>query len=108
MTTETDERVHVLNPNTGRDDLRIARAVYEPVKWAILGALDRPDGLPNKALRSAVESATPGELWESHSLGWYTTVVKLDLEARGHVSVTGSPQHLSLTSSGRAELAGAR
>jgi len=81
--TVTDERITMMNPNTGRDDTRIRVAMYEPVKAAILGALTEKGEVAFKDLRAEVEHRTPAELWENASPGWYTTTVKLDLEARG-------------------------
>lgn len=100
-TKESEDRVAVQNPNGGRESLRIRRSVYEPVRRAILAALDTPDGLANSKLRGEVERTTPPELWAEHSPGWYTTTVKLDLEARGLLAKSGSPQHLRLTDAGR-------
>lgn len=102
----TDDRVMLKNPNTGRDDLRILTAVYEPTRSAILGAIGEVDELPNSELRAEVERRTDPALWADNSVGWYTTSVKLDLEARGLIAKEGSPQRLSLTSAGRAALAG--
>ncbi|MEL6891660.1 MAG: hypothetical protein AAFP84_08695 [Actinomycetota bacterium] len=109
VTSEYDDdlRVMLRNPNTGRDDLRIRRSIYEPVRAAILAAIDGSGELANSELRSEVERRTPARLWEQHSVGWYTTSVKLDLEARGLLAKDGSPQRLFLTDAGRAELVGA-
>ncbi len=104
MGVKTEERVHVRNPNTGSEALRIRRSVYDPVRLAILQALDSPDGLANAELRGEVEQRTSAELWEQHSVGWYTTSVKLDLEARELIAKSGSPQHLRLTDAGRRAL----
>ena len=100
----SDERIMMKNPNTGRDDLRIRVAVYEPVRDAILGAIDEAGELTNSKLRAEVEARTPAELWEENSVGWFTTTVKLHLEANGWLVKEGSPQVLTLTDAGRAEL----
>ncbi|MEM7272956.1 MAG: hypothetical protein AAF547_07765 [Actinomycetota bacterium] len=100
----TDERIMMSNPNTGREAVRIRVAMYEPVRDAILTALAELDAVPFSALRSEVERRTPGELWEDASVGWYTTVVKLHLEASGLLTRDGSPQVLRLTDDGRAAL----
>jgi DNA-binding transcriptional ArsR family regulator len=91
-----DDRVMMENPNTGRDDMRIARAIYEPVRQAILEALEDLGEVPFSELHVEVEQRTPPELWEDASLKWYTTTVKLDLEAKGLLVKSGSPQVLSL------------
>ena len=100
----TDERIMMQNPNTGRDDMSIARAIYEPVRDAILAAIHDAGELPNKLLIDEVERRTPAELWENSSVAWYTTSVKLHLEATKLLVKRGSPQILSLTDAGREAL----
>lgn len=96
-TTDRDaERVTMQNPNTGRDDATIARRMYEPVRAAILEAIGEAGTLAFADLPAQVEARTPAELWEDASLGWYTTTVKLDLEAKGLIEREGSPQRLRL------------
>ena len=99
----TDERIMMKNPNTGRDDLRIKVSVYEPVRDAILAALAE-GALPNAQLYDEVEQRTPAELWADASLMWFTTTVKLHLEATGMLTKKGSPQVLSITEQGQAQL----
>lgn len=91
-----DDRVMMQNPHTGRDDLRILRAMYEPVRDAILAAIEEAGTLPFSMLRDEVERRTPADMWTDASVGWYTTTVKLDLEAKGLIIKEGSPQQLSL------------
>lgn len=97
----SDDRVVLLNPNTGREDLPIRRAMYEPVRAAILAAIDDAGELAFSDLRAEVDRRTPASLWDGASVGWYTTSVKLDLEARGLLVRDGSPQLLRLTDEGR-------
>jgi hypothetical protein len=97
------DRIMVKNPNTGRDDTTIAREMYEPVRQAILEALAKRE-VPFSELRTEVSDRTPKTLWENASIGWYTTTVKLDIEARGLISRKGSPQILLLTAEGRKAL----
>ena len=96
---ESNDRVTVKNPNTGRDDARIRRRIYEPVREAILQAIGEAGELAFMDLRAEVERLTPSSLWENSSAGWYTTTVKLDLEARGLIEriPRSSPQRLRLT-----------
>ncbi len=98
------DRIMLKNPNTGRDDRRIASDMYDPVKRAILTALDELGEVPFSTLGKEVERRTDADLWTDSSVGWYTTSVKLDLEARGWLARHGSPQVLTLTESGRSEL----
>ena len=98
------ERIMMKNPNTGRDDCRILVSIYEPVKDAILSTLDEAGELPNSELISEVKDRTPPELWADNSVMWFTTTVKLHLEATEMLQKQGSPQILSLTDAGRAAL----
>lgn len=99
------ERIMMMNPNTGRDDTTIAVAIYEPTRLAILSAIDEEGELPNKQLIEAVEQRTPPELWVDNSCMWFTTTVKLHLEANEWIQKNGSPQILSLTAAGEELLA---
>lgn len=94
---DDDQRVMMLNPNTGREDQRIRWSFYEPVRAAILGAIGDAGVLAYADLRDAVETRTPVDMWEDASVGWYTATVKLDLEARGLIIREGSPQKLRLS-----------
>lgn len=100
----SNDRIMMKNPNTGRDDRHIAVAMYEPVRDAILAAVDDEDGIGFSELAEQVELRAP-ELWADASVMWYTTTVKLHLEATGLIERDGSPQQLSLTDAGRKALA---
>ena len=92
-----DERILAEHPDPTKQGTRIARAMYEPVREAVLGALRDRGEVPFGDLAREVEQRTPG-LWADASVGWYTTTVKLDLEAKGLIEqVPGSrPQRLRL------------
>lgn len=93
------------NPNTGRDDRRISVAIYEPVRDAILGAIDDAGTLLYSELNEQVEARTNPDMWADSSVAWYTISVKLHLEAIGLISRSGSPQQLELTDLGRTDVA---
>lgn len=95
MAKAGEERVTVLNPNTGGSST-IRKDMYEPVRDAIVAALTELDEVPFSDLNDHVEARTPAELWKDNSLGWYTVSVKLDLEARGVLVKEGKPQRLRL------------
>lgn len=101
MASAADKRDRVVmeNPNTGSTDGTIARSFYDPVRDAILAAIGEAGQLPFSELRAEVEKRTNAELWEDASVGWYTTTVKLDLEAKGLIEKEGSPQVLRLAKS---------
>lgn len=96
-----EERVTMRNPTTASGGLAISRAIYEPVRHAILESLDEHGGLPPSDLAVQVERRTPNELWKNASTIWFTTTVKLHLEATGLVERKGSPPVVNLTKQGR-------
>lgn len=100
-----DDRIMMKNANTGRDGTRIRVAIYEPVRDAILAALDDADSLVLAELGEQVEARTDPEIWANASVMWYTMTVKLHLEAIGLLTKSGSPQQHQLTDLGRKELA---
>jgi hypothetical protein len=78
------EHVQCLHPNPTKTAPSIDRYLYEVTRAAILDAVPmRGEGIPLHALGGEVERRTPPGTWTRASVGWYTTVVKLDLEARG-------------------------
>jgi hypothetical protein len=89
------ERIVTLHPE-GKQGVNIDRDKYELIRQAILAAIAERGAIPFADLPSAVASHLP-ESFEG-SIGWYTTTVKLDLEARGFIKrIPGqSPQMLEL------------
>ncbi|HEY0486409.1 MAG TPA: hypothetical protein VGD72_09185 [Mycobacteriales bacterium] len=91
------ERVQCRHPDPAKSGPRIDRWLYDVTRAAILDAAPlRGDGLPLSTLAGEVERRTPPGTWAAASVGWYTTVVKLDLEARGLLlrAATTGPQRL--------------
>ncbi len=92
-----DDRIVTRNITKGAGGKRISRAMYDATRDAILGVLPgRGDGMPFTDLMKKVERRVPRDLFAGASVGWYTTTVKLDLEARGLIErVPGAhPQRL--------------
>ena len=92
-----DDRVLCRNPDPAKHGTRIPRWKYELVRDAILHALDsRPEGFPFRDLPSFVgRTLTPDDVHRVGSVSWHTTVVKLELEARGEIErVPGSQPQL--------------
>lgn len=73
-------RILTLHPK-GLKGVNIVKVKYEQVKSAILEELAAGGEQEFGALMQAVEMRLSGEF--EGSIGWYFTVVKLDLEARG-------------------------
>ncbi|MEZ4771241.1 MAG: hypothetical protein R2844_22830 [Caldilineales bacterium] len=89
------ERIMTLHPD-GKQGVNIDKAKYDAVRQAILDSLAERGDIPFGDLGEAV-AAHLTEPFDG-SVGWYTTTVKLDLEARGEIErVAGrSPQVVRL------------
>jgi hypothetical protein len=74
------DKIMTLHPE-GKQGVNIDQKKYDLIKSAILASVKERGEIPFKDLPSAVEANLP-ELFDG-SIGWYTTTVKLDLEARG-------------------------
>ncbi len=92
------DRIEAIHPDPEKAGVRIERWKYEAVKAAILQVVpENEPGLPFKSLPGEVRSVlSPEDLANLGSVSWYTTTVKLDLEARGLVArIEGArPQRL--------------
>jgi hypothetical protein len=80
-----------------RQGTSISTDRYQAVRSAILNAVPRNrKGISFKDLSESVAAKVPKALFAGASISWYTTAVKLDLEARGLIErVPGShPQEL--------------
>ena len=101
----SDQKIKTLNVNRGARGVRIDRDKYEAVKKAILLAVPRNlEGIAFQNLPRAVAARVPKPLFKGASISWYTTTVKLDLEARGVIERTPNvkPQHVRRVSAARA------
>lgn len=89
------ERIMTLHP-AGKQGVNIDRDKYELIRQAILASLAQRGEIPFGELSEAV-AASLSQPFDG-SIGWYTTTVKLDLEARGMIErVPGrSPQVVRL------------
>lgn len=88
------DRILTLHPD-GKQGVNIEALKYEEIKQAILASLTHRE-LLFRDLPAAVSAHLTAPF--DGSIGWYTTTVKLDLEARGLIErVPGhSPQKLRL------------
>jgi hypothetical protein len=98
MTRSHAATIQTLNVNEGVGGVLIDADKYEAVRKAMLKAVPKSEeGLLFKDLPAAVKQKLPGgEIPGGGSISWYTTVVKLDLEARGELErIPGAkPQRL--------------
>lgn len=92
------DKVLCENPVREKKPIRIDRWKYDAVRKAILSSLSRKgDGVLFSELASHVKSRLTNDVRERiGSVAWYTTTVKLDMEAKGEIKrVKGThPQRL--------------
>ncbi len=92
------DTIQTLNITPGANGLRVDRAKYEAVRKAVLRAVPGSrSGITFADLPGAVKRHLPGgRIPGGGAIMWYSTVVKLDLEARGLIErIEGSrPQRL--------------
>jgi hypothetical protein len=95
------DKVQLRHPDPGKSAPRIDRDVYDAFRRALLRAIPaKGDGVEFRALSRRVGELLPQRVRARiGSVGWYTTTVKLDLEARGDIRrVAGArPQRLLRT-----------
>jgi len=91
-----DEKILTQHPQ-GLKGVNISRARYDLVRNAILSIVRDYGEITFTELMMACEHKLSGKL-QGGSVSWYTTTVKLDLEARGMIEkIPGSrPQKLRL------------
>ena len=90
------EKMMTRHPD-GKQGVNIDRHKYDLIRQAILDSLGQNDG---EILFKDLPTAVSTNLTEPFdgSIGWYTTTIKLDLEARGEIEREPglSPQKLRL------------
>ena len=78
------EMMEARHPDPDKKGTRVTKATYEVYRDALLEVIpNTPEGIEFMALSKAVQPHVPGDVLEATSAGWWTTTVKLDLEARG-------------------------
>ena len=92
-----NHKILTLHPE-GKAGVNISQVKYEQVRTAILSAIQEFGEITFKELPGEVKRRLPGF---DGSITWYTTTVKLDLEARGEIKrINGAkPQRLRLADS---------
>ena len=71
------------HPDPGKHGVNISKEKYDQVHDVIVAALVQQDTMTLKELTQAAKSELAG-VFEG-SIGWYVTVVKLDMESRGEI-----------------------
>lgn len=96
--TRSMQKVQTLHPDPDKSGPRIDSIKYDAFRKAILKAVPRrKDGIPFRELSAVVAGLLPKRVSDQvGSVTWYTTTIKLDLEARGEIErVPGvKPQRL--------------
>ena len=77
------DKIMTLHPDPDKTGVNIDKAKYEAVKEAILAVVAEETETPFKTLADKVAEKLGDSF--TGSFGWYTTTVKLDLEARGTI-----------------------
>ncbi len=73
------EKIMTLHPDPNKAGVNISKSKYDLVRAEILSIIKENSEISFKDLMAEMASRLP----EFHSsIGWYTTTVKLDLEAR--------------------------
>jgi hypothetical protein len=93
-----EEKVYCQTPTPGKEGVRIAKWKYDRLRSIILSVIPANEvGITFKELPDRVRSQlSTEEITQIGSVRWYTTTIKLDLEARGEIErIEGSsPQRL--------------
>lgn len=96
----SDEKVQLRRPD-GKPGPRIDKNRYTVIRAILLDIIpNNPTGVPFVGLADKVSKALPHTpSIDSGSVGWLTTHIKLDLEARGEIERVpdSSPQRLRRT-----------
>ena len=90
------DKVHCQNPDPAKEGTNIDRWKYDALRKVILSAVGRGKaGIKYQNLNAAVaDRLSEADRKNLGSLGWYTVVVKLHLEAIGEIErVPGETPH---------------
>lgn len=92
------KRIQTRHPQRGKSMPRIDARKYAVVRTAVLKVVPKAKtGIPFSELATRVAEKLPGPVRRTlGSVSWYTTTVKLDLEARGEIErISGiTPQRI--------------
>ena len=91
------EKIETLHPHPYKQGVNIDRKKYDIIRAAIVSALSESGEMTFSQLTKTIEQNLADQF--EGSIPWYTTTVKLDLEARQVIERVPAkkPQHLRLT-----------
>lgn len=82
--TSKKEMFDALHPDPTKQGARVTKQYYDAYRAALLKVIpDKDEGIFFSDLPNAVDQHVSADIAEKTSTGWWTTTVKLDLEARG-------------------------
>jgi hypothetical protein len=93
-----DERVLTKNPDSSKSGVNISRLKYDIVHAAVVETLRQHKEVTMAELMESTNQMLEGSF--DGSISWYTTAVKLDMEAKGEVERVpkAKPQKIRLAS----------
>jgi hypothetical protein len=95
---DVDGAVQCLHPDPAKSAPMLDRRLYDLTRAAILDAVPTTGrGLLTASLRTEVANRVPPQAYATVAVGWCTTLVRLDLQARGlllRVPTEGMPRLL--------------
>ena len=77
--------ITTLNPNPSKKGVPIEKSRYSFLRNEILNLLKEKGPLGAMQLVREMDGRLGGDIKVGYSIGWYTTAVRLDLEARGQL-----------------------
>lgn len=91
-----DERVLTRNPDSSKSGVNISRLKYDTVHAAIVETLRQRKEVTMTELMESTNQILEGGF--DGSISWYTTAVKLDMEAKGEIERVpkAKPQRIRL------------
>lgn len=93
MSNKSDvEMFEALHPDPNKQGTRVTKAYYDAYRAALLEVIPTTaEGIFFSDLSDAVQAHVPDDILAQTSPGWWSTTVKLDLEARGLIERVQMP-----------------
>jgi hypothetical protein len=79
------DKIITKNPNPAKKGVSIDKGRYDLIKQEILALLKGSGPLGAMQLVTEMDKRLGGDKKVGFSIGWYTTAIRLDLEARGEI-----------------------
>ena len=79
------DRIMTLNPDPSKKGVPIEKQRYDFVRHEMLNLLQEKGPLGAMQIVREMDERLGGDKKVGYSIGWYTTAIRLDLEARGEL-----------------------